>query len=234
MNASKDKRKLVFAGCCTLSDDELAELYNLDLLTDEELASVSLERKSLIDDYRHLHELSMLRQQEEEREKERELERQREKAELERRRKIAEDAKKVTKIAKAVKLSSKAVAEKSDKQLPGGRKYGFQLLNQLIKKDFEMTQFSIYMEKEFEIFTDYHTDPSMPLLSAQEREKRRFWAHCDYLENLYCSGSCSRAMNIVVVALIRFSKSSLPTKASASKTRSRIPRPTTFSHVRFR
>ncbi|XP_068158946.1 uncharacterized protein [Drosophila tropicalis] len=198
MNASKDKRKLVFAGCCTLSDNELAELYNLDLLTDEELASVALERTSLIDDYRHLHELSMLWKQEEEREKERELEHKREKAELESR----------------------------------GRKYGFKLLNQLIKKVFEMKQFSIYMEEEFQIFTEYHTDPAMLLLPTQEREKRRFWSHCDYLENLYYSGGSSRALNIVVVALIRFNKTTLPSKASSSKTRSRIPRPT--AQVRFR
>lgn len=55
-----EERKLKFIGCCTLTDNELSRHYNLDLLTNSELASVGLERKSLIDDYRHLHEMSQL------------------------------------------------------------------------------------------------------------------------------------------------------------------------------
>ncbi|XP_023030954.1 uncharacterized protein LOC111518474 [Drosophila willistoni] len=76
MEASKDKYKLKFSGCCKLTDDQLSEVYNLDLLSDEELASVNLERKSLVDDYRHLHELSMAHEQEQERIKQLELEQQ--------------------------------------------------------------------------------------------------------------------------------------------------------------
>ncbi|XP_046867221.1 uncharacterized protein LOC124460452 [Drosophila willistoni] len=58
MKAFKANSKLLLSGSCTLSDDELAEQYNLDKLSDEELASVNLDRKSLINDYRYLHELS--------------------------------------------------------------------------------------------------------------------------------------------------------------------------------
>nr|NP_572149.2 uncharacterized protein Dmel_CG15375 [Drosophila melanogaster]AAF45916.2 uncharacterized protein Dmel_CG15375 [Drosophila melanogaster] len=59
-------RKLKFSGICKLTDEELSHLYKLDELTDEELASVDLKRSSLIDDYRLLHEVSMMRQMENE------------------------------------------------------------------------------------------------------------------------------------------------------------------------
>ncbi|XP_030382149.1 uncharacterized protein LOC115629750 [Scaptodrosophila lebanonensis] len=64
MTDDTNSRKLKFTGSCKLSNAALAEIYHLteEELSDEELASVGLERNSLIDDYRHLHEMWLLSQ----------------------------------------------------------------------------------------------------------------------------------------------------------------------------
>ncbi|XP_034657490.1 uncharacterized protein LOC117894488 [Drosophila subobscura] len=54
-------RKLIFHGCCKLTDEELSEHYKLNETTDEELASVGLNRQEVIDSYRVMDEVSILR-----------------------------------------------------------------------------------------------------------------------------------------------------------------------------
>ncbi|BFG00339.1 uncharacterized protein DMAD_00364 [Drosophila madeirensis] len=54
-------RKLIFHGCCKLTDEELSERYKLNETTDEELASVGLNRQEVIDSYRVMDEVSILR-----------------------------------------------------------------------------------------------------------------------------------------------------------------------------
>ncbi|SPP89147.1 uncharacterized protein LOC117590786 [Drosophila guanche] len=53
-------RKLIFHGCCKLTDEELSERYKLNETTDEELASVGLNRQEFIDSYRVMDEISIL------------------------------------------------------------------------------------------------------------------------------------------------------------------------------
>ncbi|EDW25985.1 GL14197 [Drosophila persimilis] len=56
-----NQRELVFHGCCKMTDEELSEHYKVDQMTDEELASVNIDRQAMIDSYRVMHEVSMLR-----------------------------------------------------------------------------------------------------------------------------------------------------------------------------
>ncbi|KAH8294463.1 hypothetical protein KR018_008817, partial [Drosophila ironensis] len=171
-------RKLKFAGCCRLKDDALERLYKIDRLSDEELASVGLQRSSLIDDYRHLHELSQLR---EEQEKNRPL-----RAQTPRQNRTTLPQQPVLKEAKT---------------------YKFQLLNQLVKvMNTEVEPLTIFREQQFEFDADYYEDESMALMSPKEREKRRFESFCDHLDNMFISGDRNMAIDMVVDALIRLNK----------------------------
>ncbi|XP_017074952.1 uncharacterized protein LOC108110399 [Drosophila eugracilis] len=172
-------RKLKFAGCCHLKDEALAGLYRIDQLTDEELASVGLERTSLIDDYRHLHEVSMMRQ--------RENRSQAQALDL--------------KIIRS-KLPQLRMQEHKPTKL-----YKFQLLNQLVKvMSFEKEPEAIFNEQQFEFDADYHEDEEVQRMPPKERQRRRFESFCDHLDNMFISGDRNMAINVVVDALIRLNR----------------------------
>ncbi|EDV34766.2 uncharacterized protein Dana_GF21491 [Drosophila ananassae] len=174
-------RKLKFAGICRLKDETLERLYNLDRLSDEELASVGLTRKSLIDDYRHLHELSMLREREQEK-----------------RRPVAPQTQ---------RPSRSRLPQYRAREVRPVKTYKFQLLNQLVKvMNTEIDPLTIFREQQFEFDADYYEDETVARMPAKEREKRRFESFCDHLDNMFISGDRNMAIDMVVDALIRLNK----------------------------
>ncbi|KAH8349431.1 hypothetical protein KR067_012045, partial [Drosophila pandora] len=174
-------RKLKFAGICRLKDETLERLYKLDRLSDEELASVGLTRKSLIDDYRHLHELSMLREREQEK-----------------RRPVAPQTQ---------RPSRSRLPQYRAREVRPVKTYKFQLLNQLVKvMNTEIDPLTIFREQQFEFDADYYEDETVARMPAKEREKRRFESFCDHLDNMFISGDRNMAIDMVVDALIRLNK----------------------------
>lgn len=174
-------RKLKFAGICRLKDETLERLYNLDRLSDEELASVGLTRKSLIDDYRHLHELSMLREREQEKRRPAPPQTQR--------------------------PSRSRLPQYRAREVRPVKTYKFQLLNQLVKvMNTEIDPLTIFREQQFEFDADYYEDETVARMPAKEREKRRFESFCDHLDNMFISGDRNMAIDMVVDALIRLNK----------------------------
>ncbi|KAH8419704.1 hypothetical protein KR009_001301, partial [Drosophila setifemur] len=181
----RELRKLKFAGCCLLKDEALERLYKIDRLTDEELASVGLQRSSLIDDYRHLHEMSQLRA------KEQALNRPR---------------RPMRPQTPHRSRSSKIPQYRSAKEMRS-KTYKFQLLNQLVKvMNIEVEPLTIFREQPFEFDADYYEDAEVSQLPEKERERRRFESFCDHLDNMFISGDRNRAIDMVVDALIRLNK----------------------------
>ncbi|XP_017045916.1 uncharacterized protein LOC108091306 [Drosophila ficusphila] len=174
-------RKLKFAGCCHLKDEALARLYKIDRLTDEELASVGLQRSCLIDDYRHLHEVSLMWEQE---------------------RYPDRPAKPQSPRKLRSRLPRLCIMEVKPAKL-----YKFQLLNQLVKViSFEKEPQAIFQEQQFEFDADYQEDEDVLQLPQEERQKRRFESFCDHLDNMFISGDRNMAIDLVVDALIRLNR----------------------------
>ncbi|XP_016980107.1 uncharacterized protein LOC108045330 [Drosophila rhopaloa] len=174
-------RKLKFAGCCHLKDEALARLYRIDRLTDEELASVDLNRSSLIDDYRHLHEISLMRQGE-------------------------VNPARPSRPQTPRKCPSK-LPQLRIKEVKVTKMYKFQLLNQLVKvMSSEVEPLSVFQEKQFQFDATYHEDEEVQQLPPKERERRRFKSFCDHLDNMFVSGDRNMAIDMVVDALIRLNR----------------------------
>lgn len=175
-------RKLKFAGCCLMSDKQLEQHYKLYRLSDEELASVGLQRSSLIDDYRVLHEVSQLRQ----------LELKREKA------------------LNSNPLQARALKLK-ELQLQLGirphKAYKFQLLNQLVRvMDIEDDPSAIFPEPQFYFDALYVETEETRRLGPKERERRRFDAFYDHLDKMFIHGDRNKAIDVVVDAFVRLKK----------------------------
>ncbi|XP_016935115.1 uncharacterized protein [Drosophila suzukii] len=174
-------RKLKFAGCCHLKDEALARLYKIDRLTDEELASVGLQRKSLIDDYRHLHELSQMRKW--------------------------ENGVRPARPAQTHRSRFSRMPQFRLQEYKPVKLYKFQLLNQLVHvMSFDKDSETIFNEKQFEFDADYHEDEEVQRLPAKERKRRRFESFCDHLDNMFICGDRNMAIDLVVDALIRLNR----------------------------
>ncbi|EDV45770.1 uncharacterized protein LOC6551112 [Drosophila erecta] len=169
-------RKLKFSGICKLSDEELAHLYKIDELTDEELASVDLERSSLIDDYRHLHELSMMWQEK-------------------------NKAEPPSNLSEWELHSQLQHMEYKPKKV-----YKFFLLNKLVKvMSFETDPGSIYTEKQLQFDVDYH-DENAYLLPPKDCLRRRLESFYDHLDNMFVCGDRNMAIDLVVQGILRLNK----------------------------
>ncbi|KAH8323132.1 hypothetical protein KR074_005583 [Drosophila pseudoananassae] len=169
-------RKLKFAGICRLKDETLERLYNLHRLSDEDLATVGLTRKSLIDDYRHHHEMSLQRQREEEKRRSQRQSRSR----------VPHSRARLTRPLKTYKF-----------QLLN------QLVKVMNN---EIDPLTIFREQQFEFDADYYEDDSVALMPAKEREQRRFESFCDHLDNMFICGDRNMAVDMVVDALIRLNR----------------------------
>ncbi|EDV49511.1 uncharacterized protein LOC6554064 [Drosophila erecta] len=173
-------RKLKFAGICKLNNEELSSLYRIDQLTDEELASVGLERSSLIDDYRLLHELSMMKQMENE----------------------------VTKSpAQTCKQKPMALDERFGKQMHEcipKSKYKFTMLSHLIMlMSLDKQPETIFSEQDLKIDADYHEDAKVVQLMPKERLDRRLESFYDHLEKMFLHGDRKKANDLVFNAIVR-------------------------------
>nr|XP_017012032.2 uncharacterized protein LOC108067506 [Drosophila takahashii] len=174
-------RKLKFAGCCHLKDEALARLYRIDRLTDEELASVGLQRSSLIDDYRHLHEMSLMRKW--------------------------VNGVRPGRTAQTQKSSRSKLPQLRVPEFKPAKLYKFQLLNQLVKvMSFEKEPESVFNEQQFEFDADYQEDEEVQRMPPKERQRRRFESFCDHLDNMFISGDRNMAIDLVVDALIRLNR----------------------------
>ncbi|XP_064538944.1 uncharacterized protein LOC135428777 [Drosophila montana] len=177
-----EKQKLKFTGCCSLTDGELSKLYNLDMLTDEELAAVGVERYSLIDDYRHLHEMSQMR-------------------ELER----------LPSLSKRFVSKLKRPKFKSPRKPTKPFNYDL-LNKFFRCMQSESVAFCCFMEQELKIITDFQRDTKILLLSPREREFARYESYFDYLDALYQSGEQDRVISIVAKVMINFHRDPNPVK----------------------
>lgn len=177
-----NSRKLKFAGICKLNNDELSSLYNIDKLTDEELASVNLDRSSLIDDYRLLHEVSQMKQ-------------------------IENEANNIAAAAPAGQPKSKELHEQFVKEMEKyltNKKYTFPMLNHLIKlMSWEVEPETIFNEKAFQIDVNYHEDEEVMQLEPNERLFRRLKSIYDHLEDMFINGNRRTASDLVFTAIIR-------------------------------
>ncbi|XP_039492436.1 uncharacterized protein LOC120452338 [Drosophila santomea] len=173
-------RKLKFAGICRMNNEELSSLYRIDQLTDEELASVGLERSSLIDDYRLLHELSLMKQKENE----------------------------VTKSrAQTWKRNPVVLGERFIKQMQEyipETKYQFPMLSHLIRlMSLEKEPETIFSEQDLGIDANYQEDAKVQQLLPKERLDRRLESFYDHLENMFLHGDRKAATDLVFNAIVR-------------------------------
>ncbi|EDW42598.1 uncharacterized protein LOC6606815 [Drosophila sechellia] len=176
-----NSRKLKFAGICKLNNDELSSLYNIDQLTDEELASVNLDRNSLIDDYRLLHEVSQMKQ-------------------------IEKEANSIPVAAPAEQAKSMELHEQFATEMEKylTKKYTFPMLNHLIKlMSWETEPQTIFNEKAFQIDVNYHEDEEVLQLEPNERLFRRLMSFYDHLEDIFVKGNRKTASDLVFNAIIR-------------------------------
>ncbi|XP_043655282.1 uncharacterized protein LOC122621484 [Drosophila teissieri] len=175
-------RKLKFAGICLLNNEELSSLYRIDQLSDEELASVGLERSSLIDDYRLLHELSLMKQ------KENEVARSRPQAQT-------------------CKRSPMVLEERFIKQMQEylpETKYQFPMLSHLIRlMSIERKPETIFSEQELGMDANYQEDAKVLQLPPKERLDRRLKSFYDHLENLFLHGDRRAVTDLVFNAIVR-------------------------------
>ncbi|EDW96934.1 uncharacterized protein LOC6536650 [Drosophila yakuba] len=173
-------RKLKFAGICPMNNEELSSLYRIDQLTDEELASVGLERSSLIDDYRLLHELSLMKQKENE----------------------------VTKSrAQTWKRNPVVLDERFIKQMQEyipETKYQFPMLSHLIRlMSLEKEPETIFSKQDLGIDANYQEDAKVQQLLPKERLHRRLESFYDHLENMFLHGDRKAATDLVFDAIVR-------------------------------
>ncbi|XP_043660183.1 uncharacterized protein LOC122624607 [Drosophila teissieri] len=169
-------RKLKFSGICQLNDEELEHLYKIDKLTDEELASVDLERSSLIDDYRHLHELSQIWQKE-------------------------NKAAPPSSLSEWELHKELQHMEYKPKKV-----YKFHLLNKLVKvMSFEKDPASIFSEQQLQFDADYH-DEKVYLLPPKDCLRRRLESFYDHLDNMFVCGDRNMAIDLVVQGILRLNR----------------------------
>ncbi|KAH8289209.1 hypothetical protein KR054_001734, partial [Drosophila jambulina] len=175
-------RKLKLIGCCHLTDRQLEQHYKLHYTTDEELATVGLQRSSVIEDYRLMHEISQMRT-------------------LDSRLKI---------------LKSNALPEDREERIKELQRrlgirphkaYKFQLLNQLVRvMDTEPDPKAIFPDTQFQFFSVYCESEEVRRLAPRERERRRFDAFYDHLDNMFVNGDRNKAIDVVVDAFVRLKK----------------------------
>lgn len=165
-----------------MTNSEISKFYNLDLLTDAELASVGLARDSLIDDYRHLHEVSQMREQ---------------------KCKPKMTKRFVSKIVKPNFMSPRMPSKAFHYDLLN--KF-FRCMQS------ESVGFCRFMEQDLNIITDFQRDTNALLLSPREQEFARYESYFDYLDTLYRSGDQDRVISIVAKVMISFHRDPNPVK----------------------
>ncbi|XP_017870168.1 PREDICTED: uncharacterized protein LOC108618600 [Drosophila arizonae] len=178
-----NKQKLKFKGCCKMSNSEISKFYNLDVLTNAELASVGVARDSLIDDYRHLHELSQMRKQQ-------------------------QCKPKMPKL-----FVSKIKKPKFKSPRKPSKVFHYDLLNKFFRcMQSESVGFCRFMEQDLNIITDFQRDTKILLMSPREREFARYESYFDYLDTLYQNGDQDRVISIVAKVMINFHRDPNPVK----------------------
>ncbi|TDG42506.1 hypothetical protein AWZ03_011075 [Drosophila navojoa] len=181
-------QKLKFKGCCKMSNDEISKFYNLDILTDDELASVGVARDSLIDDYRHLHELSQIREQQ-----------------------LQQQQQRKPRLPKAFISKIKKPNFKSPRK--ASKTFQYDLLNKFFRcMQSESAGFCRFMEQDLNIITDFQRDTKILLLAPEEREFARYESYFDYLDALYKSGEQDRVISIVAKVMINVHRDPNPIK----------------------
>ncbi|XP_020805380.1 uncharacterized protein LOC110181823 [Drosophila serrata] len=176
-------RKLKLIGCCPMTDKQMEEHYKLHHISDDELATVGIQRSSLIDDYRLMHEISQKRQL---------------KLKQEKKPNINDPAEDREQRIKELQLRLGIRPHKA---------YKFQLLNQLVRvMDTEPDPKIIFPETQFNFFSIYCENDEVRLLSPKERERRRFDAFYDHLDNMFVNGDRNKAIDLVVDAFVRLKK----------------------------
>ncbi|XP_033169471.1 uncharacterized protein LOC117146935 [Drosophila mauritiana] len=185
MNPNPLSRKLKFSGICKLTDEELSHLYKLDELTDEELVSLGLERGSLIDDYRLLHEVSMMR-------------------------KLENEAAKPPNPPEPPKLASLSEWELHDQlqhmdYIPK-KVYKFELLNKLVKvMSIEKESGTIFSEEQLRLDLNY-SELNSYLVPPKERLGLRLESFYNYLDNMFVSGDRNKALELVLHGIRRLNR----------------------------
>ncbi|KAH8265931.1 hypothetical protein KR038_005576, partial [Drosophila bunnanda] len=175
--------KLKLIGCCHMTDMQLEQHYKLHHISDEELASVGIQRSSLIADYRLMHEISQQHQLKMKREKRPNIN------------DLPEDRE------ERIKELQQRLGIRPHKA------YKFQLLNQLVRvMDTEPDPKVIFPESEFHFFAIYCENESVSRLSSKQRERRRFDAFYDHLDNMFVNGDRNKAIDLVVDAFVRLKK----------------------------
>ncbi|KAH8304104.1 hypothetical protein KR059_000704, partial [Drosophila kikkawai] len=175
-------QKLKFIGCCHLTDKQMEQHYKLHYISDGELASVGMQRSSVIDDYRLMHEISQMHQQDLRRERAQKLSA------------LPEDR------AERIKELQFRLGMRPHKA------YKFQLLNQLVRvMDTEPDPKVIFPEKQFTFFAIYSATEDRRL-APKERERHRFDAFYDYLDDMFVNGDRNKAIDVVVDAFVRLKK----------------------------
>ncbi|KAH8395988.1 hypothetical protein KR222_000855, partial [Zaprionus bogoriensis] len=176
-------KKLKFSGSCSLTDSELSTLYNLDALTEDELASVGIERSSLIDDYRHLHEQALLH-----------------------------DAMKRQPMP-SQRFISKLQRPKFKSPRKPTKPFSYDLLNRFFRcMQSEAVAFCRFMEVDLKILTDIQRDTKILLMSPKEREVACYESYFNYLDRLYQAGEQDRVISIVAKVMINFQRNPKPVK----------------------
>ncbi|EDW53209.1 GM12322 [Drosophila sechellia] len=185
MNPNPLSRKLKFSGICKLTDEELSHLYKLDELTDEELVSLGLERGSLIDDYRLLHEVSMMR-------------------------KLENEAAKPPNPPEPPMLASLSEWELHEQlqhmdYIPK-KVYKFELLNKLVKvMSIEKESGTIFSEEQLRLDLNY-IELNSYLVAPQERLGLRLESFYNYLDNMFVSGDRNKALELVLHGIRRLNR----------------------------
>ncbi|KAL7743762.1 hypothetical protein ACLKA6_016822 [Drosophila palustris] len=177
-----ENQKLKFTGCCSLTDNELSKLYNLDVLTDAELASVGVERGSLIDDYRHLHEMSQLHELEQ-----------------------------LPSISKRFASKLKRPKFKSPRKPTQQFQYDL-LNRFFRCMQSEAVAFCRFMENDLQIITDFQRDTKILLMSPKEREVACYDSYFNHLDNMYQNGKQDLVIAIVAKVMINFHRDPNPVK----------------------
>ncbi|KAH8290080.1 hypothetical protein KR044_009624, partial [Drosophila immigrans] len=175
-------QKLKFTGCCSLSDSELSKLYNLDILTDLELTSVGVDRTSLIDDYRHLHEMSQLREME-----------------------------RLPLLSRRFVSKLKRPKFKSPRKPTKPFSYDL-LDRFFRCMQSEALGFCRFMENDLQIITDFQRDTKILLMTPKEREFACYDSYFEYLDNLYQSGKQDVVMSIIAKVMVHFHRDPHPVK----------------------
>ncbi|KAH8245538.1 hypothetical protein KR032_011582, partial [Drosophila birchii] len=180
---NSQSRKLKLIGCCLLTDQQLEQHYKLHHISDAELTAVGMQRSSLIDDYRLMHEISQMHQLRVKREKRPNTH------------DLPEDRE------ERIKELQFRLGIRPHKA------YKFQLLNQLVRvMDTEPDPKVIFPETEFNFFAIYSESEEVLRLAPKERERRRFDAFYDHLDNMFVSGDRNKAIDLVVDAFVRLKK----------------------------